>query len=106
MSSLTEGMPVVLLEAMQWRVRSCNRGRAIPELLDEERRGRLVAPNDLAALTRTAGHDVAQPRCRESVAAPRGVSQRYTTARMADEYSARTGNCVSHPPNRARRAAP
>src|SRR5882672_7695783 len=52
MSSLTEGMPLVLLEAMQWRVPILATSvGAIPELLDEGRRGRLAAPNDVAALT-------------------------------------------------------
>ena len=52
MSSLTEGLPLVLLEAMQWRVPILATAvGAIPELLEGGRCGRLVAPNDLAALT-------------------------------------------------------
>jgi len=90
MSSLTEGMPVVLLEAMQWRVPILATAvGAIPELLDEERRGRLVAPNDLAALTQGLQDMMSHSAgaAEESVAAAHAaVSQRYTTARMADEY--------------------
>src|SRR5256885_11603983 len=51
-SSRSEGLPLALLEAMQWRVPIlASAVGAIPELLDAGRRGRLVAPDDLAALT-------------------------------------------------------
>ena len=51
MSSLTEGMPLVLLEAMQWRVPILATSvGAIPELLDEGRRGRLAAGTAPAGL--------------------------------------------------------
>jgi glycosyltransferase involved in cell wall biosynthesis len=90
MSSLTEGMPLVLLEAMQWRVPTLATSvGAIPELLDEGRRGRLVAPNDLAALTlglqsmMSAGGGVGEQGVADAYAS---VSQRYTCVRMADEY--------------------
>jgi glycosyltransferase involved in cell wall biosynthesis len=90
MSSLTEGMPLVLLEAMQWRVPILATSvGAIPELLDEGRHGRLVAPGDLAALTQglqsmmSAGGGVQKQGVAAAYAA---VSLRYTSVRMADEY--------------------
>jgi glycosyltransferase involved in cell wall biosynthesis len=90
MSSLTEGMPLVLLEAMQWSVPILATSvGAIPELLDEGRRGRLAAPNDLAALTQglqsmmSAGGGAGEQGV---AAAHAAVSQRYTSVRMADEY--------------------
>jgi glycosyltransferase involved in cell wall biosynthesis len=90
MSSLTEGMPLVLLEAMQWRVPILATSvGAIPELLDEGRRGRLAAPNDLVALAQglhimmSAGDGAEE---QEVAAARAAVSQHYTSMRMADEY--------------------
>jgi glycosyltransferase involved in cell wall biosynthesis len=90
MSSLTEGMPLVLLEAMQWRTPILATAvGGVPELLDEGRRGWLAAPNDIAALTlgvqgmMSAGAAVVDERV---AAAHAAVSQRYTSARMADEY--------------------
>jgi len=90
MSSLTEGMPLVLLEAMQWRVPILATSvGAIPELLDEGRRGRLAAPNDVAALTlglqsmMSAGGGAGEQGVADAHAS---VSQRYTSVRMADEY--------------------
>jgi glycosyltransferase involved in cell wall biosynthesis len=51
MSSLTEGMPLVLLEAMQWNVPILATSvGAIPELLGEGQRGRLVPPGSVEAL--------------------------------------------------------
>jgi glycosyltransferase involved in cell wall biosynthesis len=90
-SSLTEGLPLALLEAMQWRVPIlASAVGAIPELLDEGRHGRLVAPNNLAALTdglhslmsgdRSSGEAIAS--------ACQVVSGRYTSARMAEQYLA------------------
>jgi glycosyltransferase involved in cell wall biosynthesis len=89
MSSLTEGMPLVLLEAMQWRVPILATAvGAISELLDEGRRGRVVAPNDLAALTQGlqglmsggSGADYAVGSTSQA------MSGRYTSARMAEQY--------------------
>ena len=91
MSSLTEGMPLVLLEAMQWRVPILAPAvGAIPELLDEGRCGRLVAPHDLAALT-DGLQSLMSGDCSsgEAIAsACQAVSGRYTSARMAEEYLA------------------
>jgi glycosyltransferase involved in cell wall biosynthesis len=91
MSSLTEGMPLVLLEAMQWRVPILATAvGAIPELLDEGRCGPLVAPHDLAALAhglqRLMSGDSSSGEAIAS--AYQAVSGRYTSARMAEEYLA------------------
>jgi glycosyltransferase involved in cell wall biosynthesis len=89
MSSLTEGLPLVLLEAMQWRVPILATAvGAIPELLDEGRCGRLVAPNDLATLTdRLQSLMSGDSNSDEAIAtACQAVSERYTSARMARQY--------------------
>jgi glycosyltransferase involved in cell wall biosynthesis len=91
MSSLTEGMPLVLLEAMQWRVPILATSvGAIPQLLGGGRCGQLVAPNDVAALT--AGLQLMMSARDGAIdgsvvaAAYRTVTRHYTSARMADEY--------------------
>jgi glycosyltransferase involved in cell wall biosynthesis len=90
MSSLTEGMPVVLLEAMQWRVPILATSvGAVPELLDEGRCGRLIAANDVGALTQGLQAMMAVPHHATDpgiAAAFSAVSERYTSARMAQEY--------------------
>jgi glycosyltransferase involved in cell wall biosynthesis len=90
MSSLTEGMPLVLLEAMQWRVPILATSvGAIPQLLEDGVRGRLIAPYDLAALTRGLQDlmggttDVLE---RAVASAHQAVTDRYSSARMAAEY--------------------
>jgi glycosyltransferase involved in cell wall biosynthesis len=90
MSSVTEGMPLVLLEAMQWRapILATSVG-AIPELLDYGARGRLVPPNNLAALThamQTMMEEGLHSNDASVAAAATAVSERYTSARMADDY--------------------
>lgn len=90
MSSLTEGMPLVLIEALQWQtpILATSVG-GVTEMLDEGRRGRLVAPNDLGALT----HGLQSMMSARLGATGAGVGaslhtiqQRYTSGRMADEY--------------------
>jgi glycosyltransferase involved in cell wall biosynthesis len=90
MSSLTEGMPVVLLEAMQWRVPILATSvGAVPDLLEGGQCGRLVAPNNLPALA--AGLQLMMSQRTADVhqsvsAAYAAVTRRYTSERMADEY--------------------
>jgi len=91
MSSLTEGLPLVLLEAMQWRVPILATAvGAIPELLEGGRCGRLVAPNDLAALTHgLQGLMSGDCSSGEAIAsACQAVSGRYSSAHMAEQYLA------------------
>lgn len=90
MNSLTEGMPLVLLEAMQWRVPIVATAvGSIPELLDGGRRGALVPAADPAALERalhtvmSAGADAMTPGVTAAYAA---VTQHYSSARMAADY--------------------
>jgi glycosyltransferase involved in cell wall biosynthesis len=89
MSSLTEGMPLVLLEAMQRRtpVLATAVG-AIPDILEGGRSGLLVPPNDVpalaAALRRMMSSDAQAAGAAD--AAHEAVSSRYASARMAAEY--------------------
>jgi glycosyltransferase involved in cell wall biosynthesis len=90
MSSLTEGLPLVLLEAMQWRVPILATSvGAIPELLDHGSRGQLVAPGSVDELAQglrrlMSPGDTARSQGIE-LAYAAGM-QRYTSERMADEY--------------------
>lgn len=88
MSSLTEGLPLVLLEAMQWRVPIVATAvGAIPELLDGGRRGRLIAAGDLTALTDSLRSLMSGDTDTTGIAAAAdAVAGRYTSARMAQEY--------------------
>ena len=90
MSSLTEGMPLVLLEAMQWQVPILATAvGAIPELLGAGSRGALVAPNDAAAFSdalhamMSRATSVADQRVRAATSA---VARQYSSARMVEEY--------------------
>jgi len=89
MSSITEGMPLVLLEAMQWRVPILATAvGAVPGVLEEGRRGLLVPAGDVdvlaAALLRLADAE------REPANAARGndqaAAQSYSSAQMAERY--------------------
>ncbi len=93
MSSLTEGLPLVLLEAMQWRVPILATAvGAIPELLGDGSRGQLVAPGDAAALASGLRKLMAPEDPGLGVAlAHAAVSQHYTSARMAAQYLAAYG---------------
>jgi len=90
MSSLTEGMPLVLLEAMQWRVPILATSvGAIPQLLEGGLRGRLVAANDLAALTQGLQdlmRSAPEALERAVASAHQAVTEHYSSTRMADEY--------------------
>jgi glycosyltransferase involved in cell wall biosynthesis len=94
MSSLTEGMPLVLLEAMQWNVPILATSvGAIPELLDQGRRGRLVAPGSVAALANALKEMASAGALLNGGVelAAGAVSDHYTSARMEREYSAAYG---------------
>jgi glycosyltransferase involved in cell wall biosynthesis len=86
MSSLTEGMPLVLLEALQWQVPIlATRVGAIPELLDGVRRGQLVEPGDVAALAAGLERLLATPGGAGASATPAPTS-RFSSAVMAEKY--------------------
>jgi glycosyltransferase involved in cell wall biosynthesis len=86
MSSLTEGMPLVLMEALQWGVPIVATSvGAIPELLQEGRTGELVAPDDVESLARglsaIMGHAASAP------AEPgAGLPSHFSSGRMAHDY--------------------
>lgn len=90
MSSLTEGLPLVLLEAMQWRVPILATSVGdIPEMLDGGARGQIVSPGSIGELAL----GLKRLMSAEDSARVQGVElaysaamQRYTSARMADEY--------------------
>jgi glycosyltransferase involved in cell wall biosynthesis len=91
MSSLTEGLPLVLLEAMQWRVPILATAvGAIPQLLGDGSRGQLVAPGDAPALAAGLRNMMAseEPQAAGVALASAAVSQHYTSARMAAQYLA------------------
>jgi glycosyltransferase involved in cell wall biosynthesis len=87
MSSLTEGMPLVLLEAMQWRVPILATAvGAIPEMLEEGRRGLLVAPGDVDALAAGLAR-ILEPRSVDPTgSADEATAEPYNSARMAERY--------------------
>lgn len=87
MSSLTEGMPLVLLEAMQWRVPILATAvGAIPEMLEEGRRGLLVAPGDVDALS-TGLVRMLEPRGVDPAGSvDEATAQAYDSATMAERY--------------------
>lgn len=91
MSSFTEGLPVALLEAMQWKVPIvATRVGAIPLLLGEGSGGLLVPPRNVGALADALGSVMqADTSLRERVAAAySAATTTYSSARMAREYVA------------------
>lgn len=98
MSSLTEGMPLVLLEALQWQVPVLATSvGAIPELLGQGQFGTLVRPNDVGALAdglRGIFTSSAVPQGTGRVRNGAGV--RFSSARMAEEYLSAYTAVVPH----------
>jgi len=88
--SLTEGLPIILLEAMlQGTAVVASAVGSIPEVLDQGRCGRLVAPGDERALADAlleAVNDPA-PQARLAAAGER-VRQVYSADAMAAQYQA------------------
>ncbi|MBS0581180.1 MAG: glycosyltransferase [Proteobacteria bacterium] len=87
MSSYTEGMPLVLLEALQWGAPVvATRVGAIPEILEHSRAGAvMVPPHDLPALRQALGQLMAAPGKRQAIQ-PEADGKRYSSGRMAEEY--------------------
>jgi glycosyltransferase involved in cell wall biosynthesis len=84
MSSFTEGMPLVLLEALQWPVAIlATQVGAIPELLAGRTGARLVPPRDVPALTAALGALMSAPVLPRVSAPP---DTKYTVAEMAGAY--------------------
>jgi glycosyltransferase involved in cell wall biosynthesis len=86
MSSFTEGMPLVLLEAMQWGVPVVATAvGAIPEILGHGVVGSLVPPGDLPAMS-GALQRLMTGTAPRGLPTGEGASGRYLSGRMADEY--------------------
>jgi glycosyltransferase involved in cell wall biosynthesis len=85
MSSFTEGMPLVLMEALQWGVPILATSvGAIPELLQDGRAGKLVPPHDIEALASGLSALMAPTA---ATAEPRaGLPTHFSSGRMADDY--------------------
>jgi len=87
LSSLREGLPNVLLEAMAMEVPVISTAIAgIPRLIEHEVNGLLVKPEDLEGLTVALGRLLDDPDCRRRLAAAarHTIETRYSfTARMA-----------------------
>ncbi|MBE0597370.1 MAG: glycosyltransferase, partial [Desulfuromonadales bacterium] len=87
--SLTEGLPITVLEAMQAGVPIlASRVGAVPELLEQGRAGLLVTPGAIDELTAGILTLRQQPQLARSLA-ERGcqrVSERYSSRRMALQY--------------------
>lgn len=87
LSSLREGLPNVLLEAMAMEVPViATRIAGIPRLIEHETNGLLVAPEDIEGLTHSLRHllDDADRRRTLAAAARRTIEERYSfTVRMA-----------------------
>jgi glycosyltransferase involved in cell wall biosynthesis len=100
LSSLREGLPNVVLEAMALEVPCvATRVNGVPRLIDDGVNGRLVEPNDVAGLTAALGELLRQPAAREAYtsAARETVETRFSfaarmekLARVYDELLGRT----------------
>ncbi|HXH05811.1 MAG TPA: glycosyltransferase family 4 protein, partial [Vicinamibacterales bacterium] len=87
--SLTEGLPVTLLEAMQAGVPIvATRVGGVPAVLDEGRGGLLVAPGDAASLAAAIRRCLADRDLAAALAAHarRQVAVRFTSRAMAERY--------------------
>jgi glycosyltransferase involved in cell wall biosynthesis len=87
MSSFTEGMPLVLMEALQWGVPILATAvGAIPELLQDGRAGGLVPPDDVEALARGLAAIMAGTAGDAAAARVSRLPSRFSSGRMAQDY--------------------
>jgi glycosyltransferase involved in cell wall biosynthesis len=87
MSSFTEGMPLVLMEALQWGVPILATAvGAIPELLQDGRAGELVPPHDVEALARGLAAVMARTAAAAAEARVSGLPSHFSSGRMAEDY--------------------
>jgi len=90
MSSLTEGLPLVLIEAMQWGVPILATAVGdIPELLEGSQYWQVVEPNEVTAFTRALYDMMSKdPVSRERLAkSSERVLERHSSVRMTHQYS-------------------
>ncbi len=86
MSSLTEGMPLVLMEALQWNVPILATAvGAIPELLGAGAAGRLVPAGDVAALAAGLAGLLSGAAPPDAASAAR-LTAHYSSERMTADY--------------------
>lgn len=86
MSSLSEGMPLVLLEAAQWQVPILATSvGAIPDVMQDGPGTRLVPPNDVSALAHGLVTLMSDERDAHRSAAA-DMFALHSSARMAEEY--------------------
>ena len=89
MPSLSEGMPMALLEAMAYGMAIvATRAGGIPELVEDEVTGLLVEPGNPEALAAALGRLAADPELRQRLA---GAARERAEALDADEVAARLG---------------
>ena len=89
MPSLSEGLPLALLEAMSaGKAIAASAVGGIPEVIVSERDGLLVPPRDPPALAAALGRLIASPelRARLGHAAQQRATSQFSVARMTDDY--------------------
>lgn len=87
MSSFTEGMPLVLMEALQWGVPILATSvGAIPELLQDGCLGGLVPPHDVDALARGLAAVMAGTATGAAEARVSSLPSHFSSDRMARDY--------------------
>lgn len=99
-SSLQEGLPIALLEAMATsRALVVTRVGGIPEAVDDEREALIVAPQDAAALGTALGRVIAEPELRQRLgeAARQRFERDFSVERMARSYEALYREAVAEP---------
>jgi glycosyltransferase involved in cell wall biosynthesis len=88
MSSLTEGMPLVLLEALQWRVPIVATAvGGIPDMLEQGERGQLVPPGDADALAAALGRIWQARATRHAARIAEPSVEAYNSVSMAEGYA-------------------
>jgi glycosyltransferase involved in cell wall biosynthesis len=91
LTSHTEGLPLVLLEAMAMRLPVISTAvGGVPDLVEDGVTGFLIQPGDRAALSKQLTWLASRPAAALEVAevARNAVLERYTTERMARDYEA------------------
>lgn len=98
--SRREGVPLVVVEAMQRRaVPICYRVGATPELIDHDRTGMLVDQGDVQAFARCLERLVASPELRDSLAeaASAHVEGHHTITSMRQTFSTLLADAAGRP---------